>query len=58
MNSDLVPTQEHQKVSNRRESAKVRGVYERKPGQWWVRVHRRPGPLPAREGGNEARRLT
>lgn len=37
MNGDFATTQVQPKVQNKRERAKVRGVYERKPGEWWIR---------------------
>jgi len=37
MNGESETTQAPSKVQNRRERAKVRGVYERKPGEWWIR---------------------
>jgi len=37
MNTEMTATQLQPKAQRGRESAKVRGVYERKPGQWWIR---------------------
>jgi site-specific recombinase XerD len=37
MNSELATAQAHPEGQRRRESAKLRGVYERKPGEWWIR---------------------
>ena len=37
MNGQLATMQEQPKAQKRRESAKVRGVYERNPGEWWIR---------------------
>lgn len=36
MNTDQA-TELQPKAQGKRESAKVRGVYERKPGEWWIR---------------------
>jgi site-specific recombinase XerD len=37
MNNEMIAVQPQPKAQGRRESAKVRGVYERKPGEWWIR---------------------
>lgn len=37
MNSELVISEPQTKVQRKRESAKVRGVFERKPSEWWIR---------------------
>ncbi len=37
MNTETVVTQLQPKAQSRRERGKVRGVYERKPGEWWIR---------------------
>jgi site-specific recombinase XerD len=37
MSAEMIATQVQPKAQRSRESAKVRGVFERKPGEWWIR---------------------
>jgi integrase len=37
MNADMPDSQEQSRSQKGREPAKVRGVYERRPGEWWIR---------------------
>jgi hypothetical protein len=54
MDTEMMTTQLPPKTQRGREPAKVRGVYERKPGVWWIRYADATGRIRREKAGTKS----